>query len=207
MSAVKISTLVGNYVTSTAGGGETLGAGANVANSSTLVTSALAHVDEVAHIIAELRTFTETGDDWDDILQDYDDHIKKWTETNPLLSLSPPYKSNEWERITERSLRGIASIRDASISSPVSDPLRAYIDEAVTIAGNPATPDAKLEAMREIIEKTVWDAVSYQGSLMYLSYAQKKARRGVRHRGPRRHLQGVREDHEVAQRRPRREDV
>ena len=26
--------------------------------------------------------------------------------------------------------------------------------------------------MREIIEKTVWDAVSYQGSLMYLSYAQ-----------------------------------
>ena len=34
------------------------------------------------------------------------------------------------------------------------------------------TDASKLEAMREIIEKTVWDAVSYQGSLMYLSYAQ-----------------------------------
>ena len=173
MSAEKIPTLVGNYVTSTAGAGETLGAGANSANASTLVTSALAHGDEVAHIIAELRTFTETGDNWPDILQDYDDYIKKWTETNPLLAITPtPYKSNEWERITEQSLRGIASIRTASASSPVSDPLRAYIDEAVDIAGTTGTSDAKLEAMREIIEKTVWDAVSYQGSLMYLSYAQ-----------------------------------
>jgi len=172
VSAEKISTLVGNYVTSTATETETLGAGTNAATSAALVTSALAHGDEVAHIIAELRTFTETGDNWNDILQDYDDDIKKWTETNPLLSLSTPYKSNEWERITEKSLRGIASIRDASVTSPVSDPLRAYIADAVTIAGTTGTSDAKLEAMREIIEKTVWDAVSYQGSLMYLSYAQ-----------------------------------
>lgn len=172
VSAAKIGTLVGNYVTSTATETETLGAGPNAATSAALVTSALAHGDEVAHIIAELRTFTKTTDNWNDILQDYDDYIKKWTETNPLLSLSTPYKSNEWERITEESLRGIASIRTASTSNPVSDPLRAYIADAVTIAGTTGTSDAKLEAMREIIEKTVWDAVSYQGSLMYLSYAQ-----------------------------------
>ena len=97
VSAAKIGTLVGNYVTSTATETETLGAGPNAATSAALVTSALAHGDEVAHIIAELRTFTKTTDNWNDILQDYDDYIKKWTETNPLLSLSTPYKSNEWD--------------------------------------------------------------------------------------------------------------
>ena len=94
VSAEKISTLVGNYVTSTAGAGETLGAGPNNATSADLVTSALAHGDVVARIIAELRTFTETSDNWPRILQDYDDYIKKWTETNPLLAITPtPYLS------------------------------------------------------------------------------------------------------------------
>jgi gamma-glutamyl:cysteine ligase YbdK (ATP-grasp superfamily) len=129
--------------------------------------AALNHGDEVAHLIAELRTFTQTNDDWNDILSDYDADVKKWTESNPLL----PYKSNEWTRITKQPLRGITSIRDASASSPVSDPIRAYIAEAVNIAKT-AGNEGKLEAMREIIEKTVWDAVGYQGGLMYLSYAQ-----------------------------------
>ena len=60
-----IKTLVGNYVSSTAteqhhGRGPErgdLGGGG----------SALAHGDEVAHIIAELRTFTKTTDDWNDM--------------------------------------------------------------------------------------------------------------------------------------------
>jgi hypothetical protein len=172
VSAAKISTLVGNYVTSTATETETLGAGANQATSADLVTSALAHGDEAAHIIAELRTFTETTDDWDDIDADYDSDIKKWTESNPLLSLSTPYASNEWKRITTVPIRNIANI------ATTTNPLEAYIAEAVAIAKAPEISDAKLEAMREIIEKTVWDAVSYQGSLMYLSYAQKKVADG-----------------------------
>ena len=163
VSAAKIGTLVGNYVTSTATETETLGAGSNAATSAALVTSALAHGDEVAHIIAELRTFTETSDHWDDIDADYDSDIKKWTESNPLLSLTTPYASNEWTRITTVPIRNIANV------ATTSNPLEAYIAEAVTIAKADAS---KLEAMREIIEKTVWDAVSYQGSLMYLSYAQ-----------------------------------
>ena len=163
VSAVDISTLVGNYVTSTAGASVTLGAGPNAATSSALVTSALAHGNEAAHIIAELRTFTETSDHWDDIDDDYDSDIKKWTELNPLLSLTTPYASNEWTRITTVPIRNIANV------ATTSTPLEAYIAEAVTIAKADAS---KLEAMREIIEKTVWDAVSYQGSLMYLSYAQ-----------------------------------
>ena len=79
VSAVDISTLVGNYVTSTAGASVTLGAGPNAATSSALVTSALAHGNEAAHIIAELRTFTETGDDWNDMNTDYaaDVHTKE----------------------------------------------------------------------------------------------------------------------------------
>lgn len=163
VSAEKISTLVGNYVTSPAGAGVTLGAGPNNATSADLVTSALAHGDEAAHIIAELRTFTETGDLWDDIDDDYDSDIKKWAEDNPLLALSTPYASNEWTRITTVPIRNIANI------ATKTNPLEAYIAEAVAIA---KTDASKLEAMREIIEKTVWDAVSYQGSLMYLSYAQ-----------------------------------
>jgi len=141
----------------------TLGAGANAATSSALVTSALAHGNEAAHIIAELRTFTKITDDWDDIDADYDSDIKKWAENNPLLSLTTPYASNEWTRITTVPIRNIANI------ATKTNPLEAYIAEAVEIA---KTDASKLEAMREIIEKTVWDAVSYQGSLMYLSYAQ-----------------------------------
>ena len=166
VSAKTIPTLVGNYVTSTATETETLGAGPNNATSADLVTSALAHGDEAAHIIAELRTFTETGDLWDDIDDDYDSDIKKWTESNPLLALSTPYKSNEWTRITTVAIRNIANV------AITPNPLEAYIAEAVAIA---KTDASKLEAMREIIEKTVWDAVSYQGSLMYLSYAQNEA--------------------------------
>ena len=60
-------------------------------------------------------------------------------------------------------------IRNIANIATKTNPLEAYIAEAVAIA---KTDASKLEAMREIIEKTVWDAVSYQGSLMYLSYAQ-----------------------------------
>ena len=160
--ALEIKTLVGNYVTSSTAGGETLGAGANAANSTTLAQRAIDHGNEVAHLIAELRTFTEVGTEWDDILSDYDEDIKKWTESNPLL---PAYESNEWTRITTQQLRGTASALAAASSTPIRD----YIEEAVNFA---KTDVNKHPAMREIIEKTIWDAVSYQGGLMFLSYAQ-----------------------------------
>ena len=153
-----IKTLVGNYKLKSA-----TNATLNGANVHTLAEEALAHGDVAAHIITELRTFTEITDNWDDIDADYDSDIKKWTESNPLLGLSPAYASNEWTRITTVPIRNIANV------ATTSNPLEAYIAEAVTIAKADAS---KLEAMREIIEKTVWDAVSYQGSLMYLSYAQ-----------------------------------
>ena len=156
-----IKTLVGNYKLKSATSATLLGT-----NVHTLVQDALDHGDEVAHIIAELRTFTKITDDWDDIDADYDSDIKQWTESNPLLALSTPYASNEWTRITTVPIRNIANI------ATKTNPLEAYIAEAVAIA---KTDASKLEAMREIIEKTVWDAVSYQGSLMYLSYAQNEA--------------------------------
>ena len=156
-----IKTLVGNYKLKSATSATLLGT-----NVHTLVQDALDHGDEVAHIIAELRTFTKITDDWDDIDADYDSDIKQWTESNPLLALSTPYASNEWTRITTVPIRNIANI------ATTTNPLEAYIAEAVAIA---KTDASKLEAMREIIEKTVWDAVSYQGSLMYLSYAQNEA--------------------------------
>ena len=153
-----IKTLVGNYKLKSATSATLLGN-----NVHTLAEEALAHGNEAAHIIAELRTFTKITDDWDDIDADYDSDIKKWAEDNPLLSLTPAYASNEWTRITTVPIRNIANI------ATTANPLEAYIAEAVAIAKTDAN---KLEAMREIIEKTVWDAVSYQGSLMYLSYAQ-----------------------------------
>ena len=156
-----IKTLVGNYKLKSATSATLLGT-----NVHTLVQDALDHGDEVAHIIAELRTFTKITDDWDDIDADYDSDIKQWTESNPLLALSTPYASNEWTRITTVPIRNSANI------ATKTNPLEAYIAEAVAIA---KTDASKLEAMREIIEKTVWDAVSYQGSLMYLSYAQNEA--------------------------------
>ena len=148
MSALDpIKTLVGNYKLKSA-----TNATLNGANVHTLAEEALAHGDVAAHIITELRTFTEITDNWDDIDADYDSDIKKWTESNPLLSLSPAYASNEWERITTVPIRNIANI------ATTTNPLEAYIAEAVAIA---KTDASKLEAMREIIEKTVWDAVSY----------------------------------------------
>ena len=156
-----IKTLVGNYKLKSATSATLLGT-----NVHTLAEEALAHGNEAAHIIAELRTFTKITDDWDDIDADYDSDIKKWAEDNPLLSLTTPYASNEWTRITTVPIRNIANI------ATKTNPLEAYIAEAVAIA---KTDASKLEAMREIIEKTVWDAVSYQGSLMYLSYAQNEA--------------------------------
>ena len=85
-----IKTLVGNYKLKSATNATLHGA-----NVHTLAEEALAHGNEAAHIIAELRTFTEITDNWDDIDADYDSDIKKWTELNPLLGLSPAYASNE----------------------------------------------------------------------------------------------------------------
>ena len=86
---------------------------------------------------------------------EYAADVKKWVEDNTLTS-------NEWTRITTVAIRNIDNI------AITSNPLEAYIAEAVTKAQGDAS---KLEAMREIIEKTVWDAVGYQGALKFLNYA------------------------------------
>ena len=136
-----IKTLAGNYKLKSSSTTALAGSTAHA-----LVQDALNHGDEVAHFIAELRTFTQMSDDWNDINTDYDADVKKWVEGSALPA------SNEWTRITTVPIRNIA---DVSITA---NPLKDYIAEAVTLAQNNTS---KLEAMREIIEKTVWDAVGY----------------------------------------------
>ena len=152
-----IKTLVGNYKLNSSNS-----ATLNDADVHTLAEEARDHGDVVAHIIAELRTFTEITDNWDAIDADYAADVRKWVEGNTL-------SSNEWTRITTLEIRNIDNV------AITPNPLEAYIAEAVTKAQGDAS---KLEAMREIIEKTVWDAVGYQGALKFLNYAQKETTAG-----------------------------
>ena len=157
-----ISTLAGSYKLNTL---NTTTESVNGGNAHTSIENALDYGNSVAHIIAELRTFTNSSDNWDKMDTNYDSMSKTWVE-DAVANGTYVTTSNEWTWIsTPKVLRGINGV------TAVANPLEAYIAEAVVIA-NADTAGTKLEAMREIIEKTVWDAVSYQGSLMYLSYAQ-----------------------------------
>ena len=155
-----ISTLAGSYKLKTLNG---TAENVNGANAHTRIESALDYGNRVAHFIAELRTFTTSAHNWTDIDTDYVEDSRIWVDGHGY-----PTTSNEWVWISTKDLRGINGV------TTVAKPLQAYIAEAVAIA-KVDTAGTKLEAMREIIEKTVWDAVSYQGSLLALAHAQKTA--------------------------------
>ena len=162
-----ISTLAGSYKLKTLiGTAKTV----NGANAHTQIVSALDYGNEVAHFIAELRTFTTKDHNWDDMDSDYDTKSKIWVEG---AVDNYPTTSNEWTWIsTPNVLRGINGVTASN------NPLEAYIAEAVVIA-KADTLGTKLEAMREIIEKTVWDAVGYQASLLALAAAQEDVGAGA----------------------------
>ena len=155
-----ISTLAGSYKLNTL---NTTTESVNGGNAHTSIENALDYGNSVAHIIAELRTFTNSSDNWDKMDTNYDSMSKTWVE-DAVANYATT--SNEWTWIsTPNVLRGISGV------TAVANPLEAYIAEAVVIA-NADTAGTKLEAMREIIEKTVWDAVGYQASLLALAAAQ-----------------------------------
>ena len=162
-----ISTLAGSYKLNTL---NTTTEQVNGGNAHTSIENALDYGNSVAHIIAELRTFTSSADDWDKMDTNYGSMSKTWVEDAVARYVTT---SNEWTWIsTPKVLRGINGV------TAVANPLEAYIAEAVDIA-NADTAGTKLEAMREIIEKTVWDAVGYQGSLLALAAAQEDEGAGL----------------------------
>ena len=155
-----ISTLAGSYKLNTL---STTTETVNGDNAHTSIENALDYGNSVAHIIAELRTFTNSSD-WDKMDTNYDSMSKTWVE-DAVANGTYNTTSNEWTSISTKDLRGINNV------STSANPLKAYIAEAVVIA-KADTAGTRLEAMREIIEKTVWDAVGYQGSLLALAAAQ-----------------------------------
>jgi len=156
-----ISTLAGSYKLNTL---STTTETVNGGNAHTSIENALDYGNSVAHIIAELRTFTNSSDNWDKMDTNYDSMSKTWVE-DAVANGTYATTSNEWTWISTKDLRGINGV------STSANPLEAYIAEAVVIA-KADTAGTRLEAMREIIEKTVWDAVGYQGSLLALAAAQ-----------------------------------
>ena len=156
-----ISTLAGSYKLNTL---NTTTESVNGGNAHTSIENALDYGNSVAHIIAELRTLhvTSSAADWDKMGTNYDSMSKTWVE-DAVANYATT--SNEWTWISTKDLRGINNV------STSATPLEAYIAEAVVIA-KADTAGTRLEAMREIIEKTVWDAVGYQGSLLALAAAQ-----------------------------------
>ena len=70
-----IKTLVGNYKLKSSN--STI---LESTNAHTLAEAARDHGDVVAHIIADLRTFTKTTDDWNDMTMDYAADVRKWVE-------------------------------------------------------------------------------------------------------------------------------
>ena len=157
-----ISTLAGSYKLNTL---NTTTESVNGGNAHTSIENALDYGNSVAHIIAELRTFTSSADNWNKTDMNYASMSRYWVE-DAVDNARYVTTSNEWTWIsTPKVLRGINGV------TAVANPLEAYIAEAVVIA-KADTAGTSLEAMREIIEKTVWDAVGYQGSLLALAAAQ-----------------------------------
>ena len=97
----------------------------NGGNAHTSIDTALDYGNSVAHIIAELRTFTSSADDWDKMDTDYDSMSKTWVE-DAVANYATT--SNEWTWISTKVLRGINGV------TAVANPLEAYIAEAVVIA-------------------------------------------------------------------------
>ena len=144
-SSTALTTIAGTYYPS------------STSDASGAFADAVAMSKNIAHINAEISTFTS---DWSDITNDYGESYKKWTETSPITS-------NEWTRLVGTPLTSAAPTSTAEATAS-STPITAYLNDAVAAASTEAYRDAA----KEMIEKTLWDATLYHGSLNFLNRAQ-----------------------------------
>ena len=168
---VKIPTAAGNYITRD---WATLSANVAVGGSSvaaaTAIDDARAYADTVAHFLAELdlEEFTGVGTHWDDMTQDYISDVAKWVDRSTTLT------SNEWTRLEDVALTPVTTTGVAAASGTGNKPLETYVSDLVSLVNTAVSTNAgKIPAIREMIEKTVWDAVGYQAVLKLLSTAHK----------------------------------
>ena len=151
-----IRNLAGDYELST--NVNTTGVTIDGKNAYELIVNASKLSDEVGHIIAELHNFNAANSNWADMSSDYDEKFKPFVEGSGL-------KSNEYTWITTKDLLQF----DGSVTTTTT-PLEKYIDDAVAKATS--TGFSNFDTIKEVIEKTVWDAVGYQASLKALATAQ-----------------------------------
>ena len=151
-SSVEFHTIVGSYYpSSTSDESDSDGTFAGA------FADAVAMSQNIAHINAEISSFTT---DWSDITNDYTESYKKWTEDSPIIS-------NEWTRLVGTPLTSVNPTSTAAAAAS-SSPITTYLSEAVAAASTSANRDAA----KEMIEKTLWDATLYHGSLNFLNRAQ-----------------------------------
>jgi hypothetical protein len=129
---------------------------------------ALALGRNVAHVVTEMDSWIQhqkTDSSWDDITQDFTDDYKSWTETSTA-------QSNEWTSMTTYEFTNVAVGSQAGSKSASTTPLSDYLNAAVTLAKTDATYH---ESAKEMIEKTMLDAVGFHGALNLLNRAQDDA--------------------------------
>ena len=169
---VKIPTAAGNYITRDwASTGVTVPVGASgTPTADDAIQDALAYADTVAHFLAELELekFTGVGTHWDDMTQDYASDVAKWVDESAL-------DSNEWDRLELVALTPVTGTGAAVASGANSEPLKDYVTDLVSLVNTNSGDATKIDAIREMIEKTVWDAVGYQAVLKLLNTAQNSA--------------------------------
>jgi len=169
---LKIPTAAGNYITKKdwANDATTVTVGSvTTGTAADAIDGALAYAETVAHFLAELdlEEFTGVGSWWDDMTQDYASDVAKWVDGSSLTS-------NEWTRIEDVALTPVATTGVAAASGTGNKPLETYVSDLVSLVNTAGSANAgKIPAIREMIEKTVWDAVGYQASLKLLSTAHK----------------------------------
>ena len=154
-SSVEFHTITGSYYPSSTSDESDL----NATTYAGAFADAVAMSQNIAHISAEISSFT-TATEWSDIMSDYIESYKKWTEDSPT-------KSNEWDRLEETPLTSVNPTSTAAAAAS-SSPITTYLTEAVAAASN----STYREAAKEMIEKTLWDATLYHGSLNFLNRAQ-----------------------------------
>ena len=129
---------------------------------------ALALGRNVAHVVTEMDSWIQhqkTDSSWNGITDDFIDDYKKWTETSTA-------QSNEWRSMKEYEFTDVAVGSQAGSKTASQTPLSDYLDAAVTLAMTDATYH---ESAKEMIEKTMLDAVGFHGALNLLNRAQDDA--------------------------------
>ena len=121
---------------------------------------------DVAHIYAELRGFTSRSSDWQDMSTDFQETYAQWTET-------ASYTSNEWARMVAYPFPKPYGDGTYTGAAPLSN----YIGDVVTLLTSSATFDGVdtaglVAAGKEMIEKTMNDAVGFHAAINLLSKGQ-----------------------------------